>query len=130
MRGPLLLVVGLAGAGSAITAATNGPPCDEQIAQSNSQPLGLPVPGDPEALRQRDTAYEKAFAAIFGLPAVPTPVQLGPNDYGPPYVPKEGVFEPAEQVLPQWTLVNCWEDHVRNQWVRATPGVRSRIPSR
>lgn len=72
--------------GGAIAIVASGPTCEEQIAQLNRQLLGTAPPADPEALRERDAAYEKAFATICGPPASPSPVQLTPGDYAPPYV--------------------------------------------
>ncbi len=126
---PLLVIAVVAGAGTVIAAAMSGPTCDQQIAQLNSQLLGSAPPANPEALRQRDAAYEKAFAAICGPPAIPSPVQPSPGDYEPPYVPKEGIFEPAEQILPEWNFVNYWQGHVRDEWVSVYAGSQVADPN-
>lgn len=109
--------------------AASGPTCEERIAELNRQLLGSPPPADPEALRQRDAAYEKAFATICGPPASPSPVQLTPGDYAPPYALKEGIFEPAEDVLPQWDFVNYWVGHVGDQWSFVYAGVQDADPT-
>jgi hypothetical protein len=127
--GLLLLVVGIVGAGGAIALATSGPRCHQQIAQLNSRLLGSPPPADPEALRQRYAAYEKAFAAICGPPASPSPVQLTAGDYEPPYVPREGIFEPGEDILAEWDVVNYWVGHVRDQWVSVYAGSQDADPT-
>jgi hypothetical protein len=90
--------------------------------------LGSSVPADPEALRRRDAEYERAFAEICGPPAVPSPVHLNPSDYEQPYAPKEGIFEPAEDILPQWDFVNYWQGHVRDQWVQVYAGIQDEDP--
>lgn len=129
LAGLLLLVVGIVGAGGAVAVATSEPMCDQQIAQLNSRLLGSAPPADPEALRQRDAAYEKAFASICGPPASPSPVQLTPGDYEPPYVPKEGIFEPAEDILPVWDFGNYWTGHVRDRWVSVYAGSQDADPT-
>ncbi len=126
--GLLLLVVGIVGAEGAIAVATSGPTCDQQIAQLNSRLLGSTPRADPEALRQRYAAYEKAFAAICGPPASPSPVQPTPGDNEPPYVPREGIFEPAEDILAEWDFVNYWVGHVRDQWVSVYAGSQDADP--
>jgi hypothetical protein len=128
-RAGLLLVVGIVGAGAAIAVATSGPTCDQQIAQLNNRLLGSAPPADPEALRQRDAAYEKAFAAICGPPASPSPVQPTPGDNEPPYVQREGIFEPAEDILAEWDFVNYWVGHVRDQWVSVCAGSQDADPT-
>ncbi len=123
------MVVGIVGAGGAMAAATRGPTCDQQITQLNSRLLGSAPPADPEALRQRYAAYEKAFATICGPPASPSPVQPSPGDNAPPYVPTEGIFEPAEDILPQWDFVNYWVGHVGDQWVSVYAGSQDADPT-
>jgi hypothetical protein len=127
--GLLLLVAGIVGAGGAIAAATSGLTCAQQITQLNNRLLGSAPPADPEALRQRDAAYEKAFAAICGPPASPSPVHLRPGDYEPLYVPREGIFEPAEDILAEWDFVNYWVGHVREQWVSVYAGSQDADPT-
>jgi hypothetical protein len=95
----------------------------------NHRLLGSTPPADPEALRQRYAAYEKAFAAICGPPASPSPVQPSPGDNAPPYVPKEGIFEPAEDILAEWDFVNYWVGHVRDQWVCVYAGSQDVNPN-
>lgn len=129
LGGLLLLVVGIVGAGGAMAAATSGPTCDQQIAELNSRLLGSAPPADPEALRQRDAAYERVFATICGPPASPSPVQPSPGDNAPPYVPKEGIFEPAEDILAEWDFVNYWVGHVRDQWVSVYAGSQDADPT-
>jgi hypothetical protein len=126
--GLLLLVVGIVGAGQAIAVAASGSTCEEQIAELNEQLLGSAPPADPEALRQRDAAYEQAFAAICGPPASPSPVQPAPRDNAPLYVLREGIFEPAEDILPQWDFVNRWVGHVGDQWISAYAGSQDAHP--
>jgi hypothetical protein len=127
--GLLLLIVGIVGAGGAIAVATSRPTCEEQIAQLNNRLLGSAPPANPEALRQRNAAYEKAFAAICGPPASPSPVQPSPGDDAPPYVLRAGIFEPAEDILPQWDFVNYWVGHVRDQWVSVYAGSQDADPT-
>jgi hypothetical protein len=128
--GLLLLVVGIVGAGRAFAVATSGPTCEEQIAQLNNRLLGSAPPSDPEALRQRYAAYENAFAKInCGPPASPSPVQPSPGDNAPAYVWKEGIFEPAEDILPQWDFVNYWVGHVCDQWVSVYAGSQDADPT-
>jgi hypothetical protein len=118
------------GTGGAIAAAANGPTCQQQIAELNSRLLGSAPPADPEALRQRDAAYEKAFAQIRCGP-VPSssPAQPRPGDNDPPYIPKQGIFEPAEDILAQWDFVNYWVGPVRDRWVYIYAGSRDAEPT-
>ncbi|MGH8527233.1 MAG: hypothetical protein ACREXY_24415, partial [Gammaproteobacteria bacterium] len=128
--GLVLLLVGIVGVGGPMAAAGSGPTCDQQVAELNNRLLGSAPPADPEALRQRYAAYEKAFAKInCGAPASPSPVQPSPGDNAPPYVLKEGIFEPAEDILPQWDFVNYWVGHVRDQWVSVYAGSQDADPN-
>jgi hypothetical protein len=124
-----LLVAGILAAGATIAVAASRPTCEEQIAALNRQLLGSAPPANPEALRQRDAAYERAFAAICGPPAVPSPVQPSPGDNEPPYVLRAGIFEPAEDILPEWDFVNYWVGHVRDQWVSVYAGFQDADPT-
>jgi hypothetical protein len=115
--GILVLVAWIMAAGHTIAVAASGPTCEEQIDELNRQLLGSSPLANPEALRQLYAAYEESFAAICGPPASPAPVHPRPGDSEPPYVLREGIFEPAEDVLPQWDFVNYWVGHVRDEWV-------------
>jgi hypothetical protein len=125
----LVLVASIVGAGAAIAAAASAPTCDQQIAQLNNRLLGTAPPADPEALRQRYAAYEKAFAGICGPPAAASPVQPSPGDNEPPYVLRAGIFEPAEDILPEWDFVNYWVGHVGAQWVFVYAGLQDADPT-
>lgn len=127
--GLLVPLVGVMAAGGTISLAASSPTCEEQIAELNSRLLGSAPPANPEALRQRDAAYEKAFAAICGPPASPSPVQPTPGDNARPYVLREGIFEPAENILPQWDFANYGVGHVRGQWVSVYAGSQDADPN-
>jgi hypothetical protein len=107
----------------------SGPTCEQQIAQLNARLLGSAPPADPEALRQRDAAYEKAFATICGPPPSPSPEQPSPGDNAAPYVLKEDIFEPVEDILPEWDFVNYWVGHVGDQWVSVYAGSQDADPT-
>ena len=62
-------------------------------------------------------------------PASPSPVQATPGHNAPPYVLKEGIFEPAEDILPQWDFVNYWVGHVGDQWVFVYAGSQDADPT-
>src|SRR5918995_41799 len=127
--GLVLLVAGIVAAGNAIAVAAGGPTCEEQIAELNTRLLGSAPPADPEALRQRNAAYEMAFAGICGPPASPSPVQPSPGDDEPPHVLRAGIFEPAEDILPEWDFVNYWVGHVGAQWVSVYAGSQDADPT-
>lgn len=119
-----LLAAGILAAVVAITAAGTAPTCLQMLEELDRRMLGSAPPADPEALRERDAAYEAAVAALCP-PASPRPV---PAEADVPYVPETGIFEPAEDVLARYDFANYWVGRVGGTYVTVYAGIQDAEP--
>lgn len=121
---PGLLAAGILAGVVTVTAAGTAPTCLQMLEELDRRMLGSAPPADPEALRQRNEAYEEAVAALCP-PASPRPVPPEPDV---PYIPELGIFEPAEDVLGQYDFSNYWVGEVRGAYLTVYAGIMDADP--
>lgn len=119
-----LLAAGILAGVVTITAAGTAPTCLQMLEELDRRMLGSAPPADPEALRQRDQAYEEAVAALCP-PASPRPV---PPEADVRYALETGIFEPAEDVLPEYDFSNYWVGEVGGAYLTVYAGIMDADP--
>jgi hypothetical protein len=125
----VLLVAGIMAAAGTAAVAASGPTCGEQIAELNERLLGSAPPANPEALRQLDRGIRESVRGDLRSSGSSSPGTTESGDAEPPYVLREGIFEPAEDIMPEWDFVNCWVGHGRDQWVSVYAGSQDPDPT-
>lgn len=82
--------------------------------------LGDSVPEDPSVLRQRNEEFESKWATLCPE-AAPSEVVLDPSESAP-FVPEEGIFSPAEDILAIYSFTNYWVGQVDGSYYQVNAG--------
>lgn len=100
--------------------------CLQAAIELEEKVLGDTVPENPDELRQRNEDFESSFAALCPE-ASPHEVVLDPSE-SEPYVPEEGIFSPAEDILSIYSFNNYWVGQVGGDYYQVSAGSMDENP--
>jgi hypothetical protein len=101
--------------------------CLQAAIELEERVLGDSVPEDPDELRQRNEDFESAFAELCPE-APPQEVVLDPSE-SESFVPEEGIFSPAEDILSMYSFTNYWVGQVDGAYFQVSAGSMDESPN-